>query len=87
MSVSWHCNSRHVPGLYYMHGAAQSEDAVVCLLGPEALEGGLHNVVLFGEDVVGPVRQCALAHLPAMPSVCHGSWRCTPHLPPHVPFP
>lgn len=40
----------------YLHGASQAEDAVVGLLGLEALEGGLDNVVLFGEQVIGPVR-------------------------------
>jgi len=48
----------------YLHSAAQTEDAVVCVLGLEALEGGLHNVVLFGEQVIGPVKQSALAHGP-----------------------
>lgn len=46
----------------YLHGAAQTEDAVVGLLRLEALEGGLDNVVLLGEQVIGPVRQSALAH-------------------------
>jgi hypothetical protein len=41
----------------YLESAAQAEDAVVGLLGVEALEGGVHNVVLLGEQVVGPVRQ------------------------------
>jgi hypothetical protein len=45
----------------YLHGASYAEDAVVGLLGLEALEGGLDNVVLLGEQVIGPVRQSASA--------------------------
>ena len=41
----------------YLESAAQAEDTIVGLLGVEALEGGVHNVVLLGEQVVGPVRQ------------------------------
>lgn len=46
-----------IGGRVYLESAAQAEDAVVGLLGVEALEGGVHNVVLLGEQVVGPVRQ------------------------------
>lgn len=53
----------------YLHGAAQTEDAVVCILGLEAPEGVLHNVVLLGEQVIGPVRQSALAHPSLSPCV------------------
>jgi len=52
---------------HYLHGTAQAEDAVVGLLWREALEGGLDDVVLFGENVIGPVRQSALAHAPKTP--------------------
>jgi hypothetical protein len=55
----------------YLHGATQPEDAVVGLLWLEALECGLDNVVLFGEQVVGPVRQSALAHAPVFPYIPH----------------
>jgi hypothetical protein len=62
-------------GVMYLHSTAQTEDAVVCVLGLEALEGSLHNVVLLGEQVIGPVCQCALAHasmhMCTCPSICH----------------
>lgn len=41
----------------YLESAAQTEDTVVGLLGSETLEGGVDNVVLLGEQVIGPVRQ------------------------------
>lgn len=41
----------------YLEGAAQAENTVVGLLGLEALEGGVDNVVLLGEQIIGPVRQ------------------------------
>lgn len=44
-------------GSSYLHGAAQAEDAVVCLLGSEALEGLLDDVVLLGDQVIGPAKQ------------------------------
>jgi hypothetical protein len=46
-----------IGGRVYLKSAAQAEDTVVGLLGIEALEGGVDNVVLLGEQVVGPVRQ------------------------------
>jgi hypothetical protein len=51
-------------GSRYLHGAAQSVDAIVGVLGLQALEGGLHDVVLLGEQVVGSVKQLALARCP-----------------------
>ena len=44
-------------GCMYLERAAQAEDTVVGLLGLEALKSGVDNVVLLGEQVVGPVRQ------------------------------
>jgi hypothetical protein len=58
------CIVLYLSNLNYLHGAAQPEDTVVGLLWLEALKCGLDNVVLFGEQVVGPVRQSALAHAP-----------------------
>lgn len=59
-------------GPMYLHSAAQTEDAVVCVLRLKALEGGLHNVVLFGEQVIGPVKHSALAHRPPrLPCIAH----------------
>ena len=55
------CSSSFFVEPKYLHSAAQAEDAVVCVLGLKALEGGLDNVVLLGEQVIGPVRQSALA--------------------------
>lgn len=47
----------------YLHSTSQAEDTVVGRLGLEALQCGLNGVVLLGEQVIGPVRQMALAHL------------------------
>lgn len=41
----------------YLESAAQAEDTVVGLLGVEALESGVDDIVLLGEQVIGPVRQ------------------------------
>lgn len=40
----------------YLHGAAQAEDAVVGFLGLQTLERSGNDVVLLGEQVIGPVR-------------------------------
>jgi hypothetical protein len=45
----------------YLHGAAQTEDAVVGFLGLQTLECSRNDVVLLGEQVIGPVRKLALA--------------------------
>lgn len=55
-------------GSSYLHGAAQTEDAVVCLLGSEALEGLLDDIVLLGDQVIGPAKQLALAPCPISPN-------------------
>lgn len=54
-------------GCMYLHSAAETEDAVVCLLGSEALESLLDDIVLFGDQVIGPAKQLALAHCPKTP--------------------
>lgn len=41
----------------YLESATQAENAVVGLLGAEALERSVDDVVLLGEQVIGPVRQ------------------------------
>jgi hypothetical protein len=71
------CLSPQSLDVMYLHSAAQTEDTVVCFLGLEALEGGLHNVVLLGEQVIGPVRQSALAHPAISPNVCHNVSRAS----------
>jgi hypothetical protein len=65
------CSSSLSLDVVYLHSAAQAEDTVVCFLGLEALEGGLHNVVLLGEQVIGPVKQYTLAHSAMVPNICH----------------
>ena len=50
-------SSSAIGGRVYLESAAQAKDTVVGLLGVKALESGVHNVVLLGEQVVGPVRQ------------------------------
>lgn len=55
----------------YLHGTAQAEDAVVCLLGSEALESLLDDIVLFGDQVIGPAKQLALAQCPITPDAPH----------------
>ena len=46
----------------YLHGTAQTEDAVVGILGLKALQSGLDEVVLLGEQVIGPAGQFTSAH-------------------------
>lgn len=55
----------------YLHGAAQAEDAVVGLLGSEALESLLDDIVLFGDQVIGPAKPLALAQCPKLPNTQH----------------
>lgn len=47
----------------YLHSASQAEDAVVGFLGLETLEGSLDDIVFLGNQIIGPVRQLALAHV------------------------
>jgi hypothetical protein len=65
------CSSSLSLDVVYLHSAAQAEDTVVGFLGLEALEGGLHNVVLLGEQVIGPVKQSTLARSATVPNICH----------------
>lgn len=60
----------------YLHSTAQTEHAVIGFLGPKSLQGGLDNVVLLGEQIIGPVRQLALAHPDTQHGVCHGVLVC-----------
>lgn len=46
----------------YLESAADAEDAVVGLLGRQALEGVLDGDVLLGQDVIGPVGHSGSAH-------------------------
>lgn len=55
----------------YLEGAAQTEDTVVGLLGAEALEGGVDDVVLLGEQVISPVRQAVSSNPDASPKTLH----------------
>jgi hypothetical protein len=41
----------------YLERSAHAEDAVVRLLGCEALHGALHDLALLGNQVIGPVLQ------------------------------
>jgi hypothetical protein len=45
----------------YLHGAAQTEDAVVGFLGLQTLERSRNDIVLLWEQVIGPVGKLALA--------------------------
>ena len=45
----------------YLHSTAQTEDTVVSFLGPEALQGSLHHVVLLGEQVIGPASNARIS--------------------------
>jgi hypothetical protein len=40
-----------------LRGAADAEDAVVCLLGGQALEGELHGLTLLLQEIVVPMRR------------------------------
>lgn len=72
-----------IGGRVYLESAAQAEDTVVGLLGVEALESGVHNVVLLGEQVVGPVRQ-SVSSGPWTSAVLHSRAHCIQCIP-HVP--
>jgi len=72
----------------YLEGAAQTEDTVVGLLGLEALQGGVNNVVLLREQVIGPVRQSVSSGLWASqhPPFCHSLHPMHPKYPPNIQF-
>jgi hypothetical protein len=60
MAISWLFPGDHET---YLEGPADTEDAVVGLLGGETLDGSLNGVVLLGDQVIGSV------------SVSHGVWK------------
>lgn len=61
----------------YLQSATQAEDTVVGGLGLQALQGGLDDVVLLGEQIISPTRQCTSAHQFTRSQLRSSFFRCS----------
>lgn len=65
----------------YLESPAHAEDAVVRLLGRQALHGALHDLALLGDQIVGPLIHISPLFLTGTILISNGAPKSIPDLP------